>query len=155
MLQTIIDTLLAYAYYYPLFMSYVWMCGAIYYRFHWESTTRHDQPPPDASKPGVSILVPCYNEADNIAETLRYLSLLDYPEFEIICINDGSKDDTGIILDELSNAYPKLRVVHMINNGGKARALNAGALVAKHEILVCIDSDAVLDPHAVTWLARH
>lgn len=155
MLQTILDTLLSYAYYYPLFMSYVWMCGAIYYRFHWESTTRHDQPPADSSRPGVSILVPCYNEADNIAETLRYLSLLEYPEFEIICINDGSKDNTGVILDELSHAYPKLRVVHMINNGGKARALNAGALVAKHEILVCIDSDAVLDPHAVTWLVRH
>ncbi len=153
--DSIADSLLAFAYYYPLFMSYVWICGGLYYRYHWERSVAGDGPPQLKSYPGVSILVPCFNEAEQLAETLRYLSQLDYPEFEILCINDGSSDRTGEILNELTLSYSQLRVIHLATNGGKARALNAGALLAQHEILVCIDSDAVLDPHAVTWLVSH
>ncbi|MFT3930529.1 MAG: poly-beta-1,6-N-acetyl-D-glucosamine synthase [Spongiibacteraceae bacterium] len=150
--QTIADYLLAFAYYYPLFMSYVWMCGGLYYRFHWERSSPQDQPPKLTAYPGVSILVPCFNESEQLHETLAYLDTLEYPDYEIICINDGSSDNTAEILDTLSAQYARLRVIHLTTNGGKARALNVGALMAKHEILVCIDSDAVLDPHALTWL---
>lgn len=150
--ESMADLLLAFAYYYPLFMSYVWICGGLYYRFHWERSSPQDQPPKLAQYPGVSILVPCFNESEQLHETLAYLDALQYPDYEIICINDGSRDDTANILNMLSAQYARLRVVHLTTNGGKARALNVGALLAKHEILVCIDSDAVLDPHAVTWL---
>lgn len=153
--STWIETLLAFAYYYPLFMSYVWICGGIYYRFHWERGSAYDKPPALGRHPGVSILVPCYNEAGLIAETVRYLMQLQYPDYEVLCLDDGSHDGTAAILDDLTAHYPRLRVVHLQQNGGKARALNVGALLAKHEILVCIDSDAVLDPHAVTWLVSH
>ncbi len=150
--DSIADFLLAFAYYYPLFMSYVWICGGLYYRFHWERSSPKDQPPKLKRYPGVSILVPCFNESEQLHETLRYLDTIEYPDYEIICIDDGSADNTGAILDALSLQYARLRVIHLTENGGKARALNVGALMAKHEILVCIDSDAVLDPHAVTWL---
>lgn len=150
--QTIADYLLAFAYYYPLFMSYVWMCGGLYYRFHWERSSPLDQPPILSAYPGVSILVPCFNESEQLRETLAYLDAIDYPDYEIICINDGSRDNTAEILNALSEQYSRLRVIHLTTNGGKARALNVGALMAKHEILVCIDSDAVLDPNAVRWL---
>jgi biofilm PGA synthesis N-glycosyltransferase PgaC len=150
--DSVADFLLAFAYYYPLFMSYVWICGGLYYRFHWERTSPKDQPPILKQYPGVSILVPCFNESEQLHETLAYLDAIEYPDYEIICINDGSSDNTGAILDTLSEQYARLRVIHLTANGGKARALNVGALMAKHEILVCIDSDAVLDPHAVTWL---
>lgn len=150
--SSIADFLLAFAYYYPLFMSYVWMCGSLYYRFHWERSTPPDQPPTLKEYPGVSILVPCFNESDHLHETLAYLDAIEYPNYEIICINDGSNDDTRDILDSLSKKYARLRVIHIARNGGKARALNVGALMAKHEVLVCIDSDAILDRHAVTWL---
>lgn len=155
-LDSIANFLLAFAYYYPLFMSYVWMCGGLYYRYHWEVADPSGEAPKLEAYPPVSILVPCYNEADNIEETLAYLAKLNYPAFEIICINDGSSDDTGAVLDRAQAQYPDLlRVVHLAANSGKARALNTGALLARHEILVCIDSDAVLDPDAVTWLVRH
>jgi len=150
--QTVVDHLLAFAYYYPLFMSYVWMCGGLYYRYHWERSSLPGQPPQLLKYPGVSILVPCFNEAEQLHETLLHLSKIEYPDYEIICINDGSRDNTAQILDTLTRQYERLRVVHLTTNGGKARALNVGALMATHEILVCIDSDAVLDPHAVTWL---
>ncbi len=152
--DSLMNSLLAFAYYYPLFMAYVWMCGGLYYRFHWERRDP-DSPPPEVDYPPVSVLVPCFNEADNIAETVDYLSRQDYPEFEIICINDGSSDDTAAILDGLVPRYPNLRVVHLAQNGGKARALNVGAMLARHEILVCIDSDAVLGEHAMKWLVSH
>jgi biofilm PGA synthesis N-glycosyltransferase PgaC len=149
------NVLLAFAYYYPLFMSYVWMCGGLYYRYHWERGEDIDHPPKLVEYPPVSILVPCYNEEENIEETVRYLSQLNYPDYEVLCINDGSSDETGPKLNQLSELYPNLRVVHLEANRGKARALNTGALLAKHEILVCIDSDAILDPDALTWLVRH
>jgi biofilm PGA synthesis N-glycosyltransferase PgaC len=49
---------------------------------------------------------------------------------------------------------PNLRVVHLQSNQGKSPALNTGALAARHELLVCIDGDALLEPHALTWLVR-
>ena len=79
---------------------------------------------------------------------------VDYPDFEIIAINDGSRDNTAEVLDRLAARIPNLRVVHLAANQGKATALNAGALLARHEFLVCIDGDALLDPHALRWIAR-
>ncbi len=156
-LQTIADYLLAYVYYYPLFMSYLWMCGGIYYRFHWENAGGHhfDNPPPLEESPPVSMLIPCYNESENIEETIRYATQQDYPDYEIIAINDGSSDDTGAILDRLQQQYDQLRVIHLKHNRGKAMALKMGAMVANSEFLVCIDSDAVLDAHAIHWMMTH
>ena len=51
--------------------------------------------------------------------------------------------------------HPRLRVVHLARNQGKALALQAGALLARHELLLCIDGDALLDPHAAAWMVRH
>ena len=64
----------------------------------------------------------------------------------------GSSDRTAEILDELAAQYPKLRVVHLAENQGKAYALRAGTMVSQYEFLVCIDGDALLHPHAVFWM---
>src|SRR6476646_9072958 len=85
-------------------------------------------PPPLESYPPVSILVPCHNEGDNAREVFAALDAVDYPDFEMIAINDGSRDNTGEILDELAAKIPRLRVVHLAHNRGKALALNAGAI---------------------------
>jgi poly-beta-1,6-N-acetyl-D-glucosamine synthase len=97
--------------------------------------------------------VPCYNEGDNAEETLETAAAADYPEFEVIAINDGSRDNTAEVLNQLAARIPKLRVVHLASNQGKATALNVGALLAKYELLVCIDGDALLDPKALHWIA--
>jgi biofilm PGA synthesis N-glycosyltransferase PgaC len=144
-------------FYYPLFMAYLWMVGALYYFTHWELDIgrRIDQPPPLDDYPAVSLLVPCFNEGDNVEETIDYLAHQQYPEFEIIAINDGSTDDTGAILDRLAEKYPRLRVIHLAGNQGKAMALRMGTLAANHEFLICIDGDALLDIHATSWIMRH
>lgn len=151
------ELLLQFAFYYPLFMSYVWMIGGVYYFFHWErkGAKSHDQPPRLNEYPPVSFIVPCHNEGENIRETIAWVATQDYPDFEIIAVNDGSTDTTGEILDELAAALPRLRVIHFAENQGKAVGLRTAALAARHEYLVCIDGDALLDTHAATWLIRH
>jgi len=145
-----------YVYYYPLFMSYIWMMGASL--FYWRIERRdppYTQPRVLPETPPMSVLIPCFNESQNAEETMRQALSLDYPEFEVIAINDGSRDDTGAILDSLVPQNPRLRVVHLARNQGKAMALQAGALLARHEILLCVDGDALLDPHSAHWLVRH
>jgi len=100
-------------------------------------------------------LVPCFNEGDNAEETLSHALGLQYPNFEVIAINDGSKDNTAEVLDRLAGKYEKLRVVHLAQNQGKAMALQAGSLLTDAEYLIGIDGDALLDPHAATWMMRH
>lgn len=156
-LADLANGLLYFEFYYPLFMAYLWMIGAIYYNLHWEknSWTGVDNPPASLNYPGLSFIIPCHNEAANIEDTIEFLAGQDYPEFEIIAVNDGSNDRTGRILDQLNERLPALRVVHLTRNQGKAAALHIGTLVSKYEFLVCIDGDALLDAHAGKWLARH
>src|SRR5437868_4841311 len=140
---------------YPFIMAWYWMAGGVLFYLTRERTMApQDRPPPIAHWPPISILVPCYNEADNAEETLSTAAAVDYPEFEVIAINDGSRDNTAEVLDRLAAHIPRLRVVHLAANQGKATAMNVGALMARHELLVCIDGDALLDPHALRWIAR-
>ncbi len=147
---------LAYAFYYPLLMSWVWMAGAFVFWLRRErGRPLFDAPPRTIETPGVSVLVPCYNEGDNAEETLTQALALDYPDFEVIAIDDGSSDNTGEVLDRMAARHPRLRVIHLAQNQGKAVALQAGALLARHEILLCIDGDALLDRNCARWMARH
>ena len=140
---------------YPFVMAFYWMSGTVLYRVLRERYEPHPFAPPSLLVyPGVSVLVPCHNEARQLAETFGALARIDYPDFEVIAVNDGSADQTGPWLDALTTQMPQLRVVHLDRNQGKSTALNASALAARHELLVCIDGDALLEPHAVPWLVR-
>ncbi len=108
-----------------------------------------------AGFPPVSILVPCHNEGDNLRETIAALDKQNYPDFEIVAINDGSTDSTAELLDELGRQYPRLRVVHLAENQGKAMALRMGALASLNEFLICVDGDALLDVDATAWIIKH
>ena len=151
------EFLFNFSFFYPLFMSYLWMAGAIFYYVHYErhGPSRVDEPPQLPDFPLVSILVPCHNEAANVVETVEYCLRTRYPNFEVVAINDGSRDETGAILERLAASHWRLRVVHLTANQGKAVALNAGALLAGGEYLMCIDGDALLDPDAVSWMMTH
>ena len=142
-------------YYYPLFMAYIWMFGAIIFclRYEWHKSKSPFEN--EDNLPMVSILIPCYNEGENVRETIGILEQQHYKNFEIIAINDGSKDNTLEILHELATKYENLRVVNLATNQGKAMGLRTAALLAKSEILVCIDGDALLSPDAVGWMVRH
>jgi len=153
----ILDYMLMFAFYYPLLMAYIWMGGATHYFIRWESKQHGTfmTPPTLSSYPSVSLMVPCHNEGDNVEETIQALTEQNYPNIEVIAINDGSTDNTGEILDQLATRYPRLRVVHLIENQGKAMALRMGAMASPNEYLVCVDGDALLDPNATTWMIKH
>ncbi len=149
--------LLQFAFFYPLFMSFIWMTGGLIYFFHWEKRGEEkvDEPPELESYPPVSILIPCRNESDNVKATIGWALASDYPDFEVIAIDDGSTDNTSELLDELVAQNPQLRVIHLESNQGKAVALRMGALAARYEVLVCIDGDALLEQHALRWMVPH
>ena len=150
------DALIAFLFFYPLFMAYLWMIGALYY--YWRRERKqggHQDEPQLPEYPWVTLVVPCHNEGDNVRDTLAALAAQTYPNFEIIAVNDGSRDNTGAILDELALQDEQLRVLHFSENQGKAMGLRMAALTSPHEFLVCIDGDALLDPHATTWIMSH
>ncbi len=151
-----LQSLLNFAFFYPLAMSLIWMSGGLIYFFRWERREpSRVKPPPLPSYPLVSLIVPCHNEGEHVRETIDHLAKQTYPNVEIIAVNDGSTDDTGAQLDQLMKEIPELRVLHLATNRGKATGLRAAALAAKGEYLVCVDGDALLDSYATHWLVMH
>lgn len=146
-----------FVFYYPLLMAYVWMLGGMIYYLRWERNRGNvlSDLPVLSEYPSVSILIPCYNEGENVRETIEYLLHQQYPNLEIIAINDGSKDNTLEILHELADQHPQIRVVNLASNQGKAVGLRTAALLANSEILIGIDGDALLAPNATAWIVRH
>jgi biofilm PGA synthesis N-glycosyltransferase PgaC len=141
-------------FYYPLVMGILWVAGSFIYFKRKEQ--KHSLPEaPAQDLPFVSILIPAYNEEETIAETVRYASNLNYPHYEIIVINDGSKDNTLNALESIRDLYPELRIVDIKQNKGKANALKQGVLVSKGEFIAAIDSDAILEPDALRYMIPH
>jgi cellulose synthase/poly-beta-1,6-N-acetylglucosamine synthase-like glycosyltransferase len=129
-----------------------------------------------AYAPAISILAPAYNEGKTIIASIKSFLLLNYPNFEVVVINDGSKDDTlekliehfklypdDMFQDERvghapirttykSLSHPNLTVIDK-ENGGKADAINAGLALSKHELFCAVDSDSVLESDALLRIA--
>jgi cellulose synthase/poly-beta-1,6-N-acetylglucosamine synthase-like glycosyltransferase len=116
----------------------------------------------------ISILVPAYNEQETIVENIKSLISLNYPKFEVIVINDGSKDETlnrviqefdlkevhqpvryRINTNKIRGIYKNLDIPNLIvvdkENGGKADALNAGINISNYPIVTSIDADSILE----------
>lgn len=104
--------------------------------------------------PPVSIIVPAYNEEVNAGSSLHNLLLCDYPDFNIIFVDDGSSDRTyEIVSAEFAN-HPKVKVLTKFN-GGKSSALNYGIEHTNAPYVVCIDADTKLLPNAVSQLMHN
>jgi GT2 family glycosyltransferase/sugar lactone lactonase YvrE len=99
--------------------------------------------------PRVSVVVCAYNAADTIEDCLSSLERLNYPDFEIILVNDGSRDRTG----EIGRRHPIVRIVD-IPNGGLSAARNVGLAHATGEIVAYTDADTRVDPDWLTYLVQ-
>jgi GT2 family glycosyltransferase/sugar lactone lactonase YvrE len=102
-----------------------------------------------AAWPTVSVVVCAYNAADTIDDCLTSLGALDYPRFEIIVVNDGSRDDTGA----RARRYAGVRVVD-IPNGGLSAARNVGLAEATGDIVAYTDADVRVDRDWLTYLVQ-
>lgn len=101
-IQHLWQSLLNFIFYYPLFMSYLWMIGALIFYWKERKEPPYTQPAALEEYPLVAVLVPCFNEQDNADETISHALKLNYPNFEVIAINDGSSDNTAEILNQLA-----------------------------------------------------
>ncbi len=114
------------------------------------SITRESQLPYPQVYPRISIIVPAYNEEKVIRTTMESLLATDYPDKEIIIVDDGSKDRT---LDIAMQYSDKVKVVHK-ENGGKASALNQGMLYVTGEIVTIVDADTIIGHSSLKHIAR-
>ena len=110
-------------------------------------------PSPSVHEPSVTIVIPAYNEGRVIEQCIRKALYSEYPDFDIIVVDDGSTDDT--YEKAISFAYHPLVTVLRQPNRGKASALNAALDEAQSEVLICIDADSQIAPDAVRLLAAH
>jgi cellulose synthase/poly-beta-1,6-N-acetylglucosamine synthase-like glycosyltransferase len=126
--------------------------------------------------PGITVILPAFNESAGIVESVYSLLALRYPSYEVVVVNDGSTDDTMERLTTAFDLIPAHRAVRTaittqpINasyvsrrsptvwvldkgNGGKADALNAGIATAHHPYVCCLDADALIETDALLRVA--
>jgi len=117
--------------------------------YHRRSTRR--RAPSPAYLPPVVVVVPAYNEAVGIERAVRSLAASDYPDFEVVVVDDGSTDDTAEIVERL--ALERVRLLRK-PNGGKPSALNAGIGASTAPVVVMVDGDTVFEPEALRRLVQ-
>ncbi len=110
--------------------------------------------------PFVSIIVPVFNEGKVLENSINSLLKLNYPNYEIIIVNDGSSDNTaevGETMVGLHRGVNSMVKVSLINkpNGGKSKALNAGIQYSEAEFVLCMDGDSSLSPQTLSKGMRH
>ncbi|CAN5351731.1 hypothetical protein BH24GEM3_BH24GEM3_06870 [soil metagenome] len=104
--------------------------------------------PPNADWPRISVVVCCYNGAATLQDCLEGLRRVEYPDYEVIVVDDGSTDVSPLI----AAGYPEFRLIRTPNRGLSA-ARNTGMTAATGEIVAYIDSDAFPDPDWLSYLA--
>jgi len=128
-------------------------------------------------EPSITLLIPAYNEKENILNSIRASLQLVYPDYEVIVVNDGSTDETLDILKREFNLqpcrdpyteiiptkpvraiynsipHPKLKVIDKVN-GGKGDAMNAAVNLSKGKLTCSVDSDSVLEPFSLLKAVR-
>ncbi|MEM9147409.1 MAG: glycosyltransferase [Pseudomonadota bacterium] len=92
--------------------------------------------------PQISVVIPCFNAMETLPRTIDVLASQTCRDWEALCIDDGSTDDTARILEDASIADPRIRVLRCAN-GGPARARNRAAEIARGAILAFLDADDV------------
>ena len=137
---------------YPMVMALTWIVMAMLYFHRRESGPRAMLVPDDT--PFVSVVVPAFEEEASIARTISALLALDYPCYEIIVVNDGSKDGTVAEVQPFLGD-PRVRLLDKRVNEGKAMALNDAVPICRGEIIVYLDSDIVATPLLLQAFVPH
>ena len=141
-------------------LAAIWLVPVVQLVLHFHEVADLTQPawnpPNDAVLPSLTIVVPARNEEAEIEEALRSLLQLDYPQYQVVAVNDRSTDSTGEIMDRLASepaAHNKLRMVHVreLPTGwlGKVHAMWLGAQQGSSDWLLFTDADCVFAPDSV------
>jgi dolichol-phosphate mannosyltransferase len=100
------------------------------------------------SEPALSVVVPVFNERDNVAPLIAEIvaALRGLVDFEIVYVDDHSRDDTLAVLRELKTTTPELRVLHHVNQSGQSTAVRTGVKAARGTWIATLDGDGQNDP---------
>lgn len=150
-IQTVITIAMLILCLYPITGAFFWFFGALSYRFLRPNSEDNDwQVLAPKDQPMITIMIPAHNEEVMIESTITYLfERLNYTNFEILVMNDGSTDETATIIKRLEQRFPRLRMVEIVKNKGKAHAFNIGMYFAKGDYILSNDADTIPEPDAL------
>jgi biofilm PGA synthesis N-glycosyltransferase PgaC len=146
-MQLALDALITAVALYPVLTAALWVAGGLLFRLMDEHRTATI---PDGGWPGVTVLIPAYNEERVIATSIGAALASDYPELEVLVLDDGSTDGTDAVARAVED--PRCRVLRDPVNRGKAAQLNKGFERARHELVAVTDADAHVHPQAIRHL---
>lgn len=127
---------------YTLFASVAIYFTLMFFVLYFDNKEKLFKMPKMKKFPSLSVLIPAYNEEDNIKETIENVKKMKYPKkFEVLVINDGSTDKTKEIAEKIAKKFKNVKVLNK-ENGGKANALNYGLKRAKGKIIGVVDADS-------------
>jgi biofilm PGA synthesis N-glycosyltransferase PgaC len=143
------EGLVVFVAFYPVFSAALWVAGALVFHTVEEGRAFAD---PEGGWPGVTILIPAYNEEAVIATTVGAALAVDYPELEVLVLDDGSRDGTVTAARAAAAGDPRCQVIPDPVNRGKADRLNDGFRRARNDLVVVTDADTHLHPLALQFL---
>lgn len=136
---------------YPILGSFAWFIGVLCYSFLFKYKHIDWAEIPTEVEPFITIMVPAHNEEVVIEDTIDYLmTKINYGNYEVLVTDDGSTDETPAILARLQKKYPKLRVIRIDKNKGKAHAFDIGMAFAKGRLILSNDADTVPESDALS-----
>jgi poly-beta-1,6-N-acetyl-D-glucosamine synthase len=139
---------------YPIVTSLVWISTSLVYYFRRERAESDVVPTSDGPVPTVTVLIPAYREEAHIVETVEACLAIDYPDFEVVVVDDGSPDATAALVRPYADAG-RVRLIEKAMNEGKAMAINDALPVTNGEIVFILDADAAPDPGILLAMVPH
>ena len=145
---------------YPMGSGAMWIVTSLVFWFQRERGGRGDDDEwfydiPDHELPRISVLVPAYNEESVLVATLDALHAVDYPDLEVVVVDDASTDRTNEIARAHAVRDRRFHVLTKLQNEGKAMAMNDAMPLLTGEIVVVVDADACIRRAALRALAAH
>lgn len=107
----------------------------------------------------ISIILPIYNERDNlellVEKVTAAMERLEHTTWEVLCVNDGSTDDSAVLLEKITRKDPRFKPLHFRRNQGQTAAFDAGIRNAAGDFLITMDADLQNDPADIPRLLMH
>ena len=144
--------------FYPVLSAITWVTTGLHFYLRRERDRNagedSDQPPPLTRYPKATVLIPAYCEEKVIADTLACATRLDYPDYEVVVVDDASTDGTIEAIRPFVESG-RVRLIAKRRNEGKAMAMNDALPCIRGEIVLVMDADAAPDPMILRWMAPH
>ncbi|MBP1589060.1 MAG: glycosyltransferase family 2 protein, partial [Kiritimatiellae bacterium] len=143
-------------FYYQPFVSVYSVIAGLFVITRFLFAAFYHAPADSGFEPTVTVLVPCFNEGAAIRTTIEriFASRYNLDKLEVVCVNDGSSDDSLAHMLAAQTLHPNLVVVNFEHNRGLCHAWGIGTFLARGEFMVCVDSDTFVFPGSLNKLVQ-